>query len=420
MRTEDELIGALRQAAARAPEPDLLAGVSARRRRRTRRRARVLAVAAAVAVVVTGTAVTRSVLSIRGGEEAAVTVTPPEAVVTPSPLTTIPGLPRASRPEKAAARKLWPEALFTMPARNSDGWRYRPITGISATEVLLSAESSFERAGRIEVYDAGTRRARVVTEVPLRQGLKKSYVQSVTVGTANIAWFASGEQADGTMVRDIWTAPLAGGEARLLATRTGQDADLDAISLDGDHVVWSELDGGVWRLPLAGGTPERIPGSDGLHLIEWPWASDATERVGDLAPNQGKVVNLADGHTTSLSAPPGMRALRCGAVWCYGRGERGTWGTLVYRLDGAGTPRFVLLDTSLGNSLYPILDRFLSVGPSVYDLETGKLVTTDNPGSWYGGGTSSEPSTILYWGTTKADKPDRYWVLNLAAVPPAQ
>ncbi|MEU8251978.1 hypothetical protein [Nonomuraea sp. NPDC048916] len=422
MRTEDELSAALRQAATRAPEPDLLAGVSARRRRRARRRAGLLALTAAVAVVVTSTTVARSVLSIRGGEEAAVTVTPGETVTRPSSsaVATIPTAAKPSKPEEIAAAELWPEALFTMPAANPDGWRYRPITGISPTEVLLSAESSFETAGRFEVYDARTGEARVVVDVPVRPGVKKYIPQTTTVDATTVAWYAYGEQADGTKVRDIWTVPLAGGEAKLLTTRVGGEADIDAISLDGEHVVWSEIDGGVWRLPLAGGTPERLPGSDGLHLIEWPWATDMARTPGHLERNQGKLVNLADGSATSLAAPQGTRGLRCGPVWCYGRGERGTWGTVVHRLDGAGTSRSVIANFGMGFSPYPILDRFLQTGSSVYDLETGKLATAGSSSGWYGAGTSSEPSTILYWGTTKADKPDRLWVLNLAAVPPAQ
>ncbi|MBB6346396.1 hypothetical protein ACWGH8_13665 [Nonomuraea muscovyensis] len=44
----------------------------------------------------------------------------------------------------------------------------------------------------------------------------------------------------------------------------------------------------------------------------------------------------------------------------------------------------------------------------------------DNPGDWNGIGVSSEPSTILYWGSTKDQRPREYRMLNLAAVPPAQ
>ncbi|GGO77928.1 hypothetical protein [Nonomuraea cavernae] len=87
----------------------------------------------------------------------------------------------------------------------------------------------------------------------------------------------------------------------------------------------------------------------------------------------------------------------------------------MYRVNGAGTPRSVLLYSV--RQPYPILDRFLLADLGVYDLETNKLIFIDQ---LYGGGRYSEPNPILYWGTTKADKPDRYWVLNLAAVPPAQ
>jgi len=413
MRTEDELAAALREGAAGAPAPDLLAGVEGRRRRRRRRRAQALAAVAVVAVVGTGTAVTRGIAVTPGDRpDRAVTA------VTTAPEVAVPGQVR--RPEKARAAELWPEAVFTMPARNPDGWRYRPITAVSPTEVLLSAESSFEMAGKLEVYDTRTREARVVAEVPKRQGLREYIPQTATVDGANVAWYAHGEQTDGTRVRDIWTVPLAGGAARLLVTRSGPDADLDGIALDGDHVVWSEVDGGVWRLPLAGGTPERLPGGDGLHLIHWPWASDVGEGPDSSQRSQIKVANLADGTVTAVPTVRGVKAVRCGPVWCFGHGESGT---VVFRLDGTRTPRAVGSSLEGGLRSYPIMDRFVSAGDSVYDLKTGKLVGIDNPGSWYGAGTSSEPSTILYWGAGEGDsgnKPSRFRVLNLAAVPHAQ
>ncbi|MFB4293619.1 hypothetical protein ACBI99_38700 [Nonomuraea sp. ATR24] len=404
MRTEDELVAALRQGAADAPEPDLLAGVARlRRRRRARRRAQLLAAAAVVAVAGTGTAVFRGT-AVQEAPQPLATAT---ASIAPVPV----------EPVEAVAAELWPEAVFTMPARNSDGWRYRPITAISPTEVLLSAESSFEKAGKFEVYDSRTGKARLVAEVPKDDRLKKYIVQGVTVDGANVAWFAYGEQGDGAQIRDIWTVPLAGGEARLVASRVGQDADLDAIGLDGDHVVWSEVDGGVWRHPLGGIEPERVPGSDGLHLIQWPWATDVADLPGDLDHNQLRLVNLEDGSSLTVAAPPGVQGMRCGPVWCYGRAERGT---VISRVDGSQPPREVARGIGMGVARYPILDRFLAAGNAVYDLATGTMVSFGNPGNWYGAGVSSEPSTVFYWGATKGDKPDKFRVLNLAAVPPAQ
>ena len=92
----------------------------------------------------------------------------------------------------------------------------------------------------------------------------------------------------------------------------------------------------------------------------------------------------------------------------------------MQRIDGTGSLRTRKLVHIGPLTPYPILDRFLWTGSSVYDMRTGRLATIDNPSTWYGSGTSSEPSTILYWGASKGDNPDKFRVLNLAAVPPAQ
>ncbi len=239
MRTENDLIAALREGADDAPMPDLIAGVARLRRRRGRRRTHLLAAAAVIAVASTSTAVT-----LRGGE-----VAPAHPAVTTSASVAPPsGGPIAPAPAKIStvrAADIWPEALFTMPAKNADGWRYRPITALSATEVLLSAESSFERAGRFEIYDSSSGKSRVVTAAPKNPDLKGYITQTATVDGRNMAWFSFGQQADGTPVRDIWTVPLAGGQARLVTTRTGADASIDAIAINGDRVSWSLVEGGV-------------------------------------------------------------------------------------------------------------------------------------------------------------------------------
>ncbi|GGP02618.1 hypothetical protein LDL08_13165 [Nonomuraea glycinis] len=411
MRTEDDLITALRGGADDAPMPDLIAGVARLRRRRGRRRTHLLAAAAVIAVASTGTAVT-----LRGGE-----VAPAHPAVTTSASVAPPsGGPIAPAPAKIStvrAADIWPEALFTMPAKNADGWRYRPITALSATEVLLSAESSFERAGRFEIYDSSSGKSRVVTEVPKNPDLEGYITQTAAVDGRTMAWFSFGQQADGTPVRDIWTAPLAGGQARLVTTRTGPDADIDEIAVNGDRVIWSLAQGGVWEVPSTGGTPRRLPGSDGLHLIRWPWAGDVGSGPGDRERGQTKVVDLTNGFVSEVAAQKDVTGLRCAPFWCVGRAKSGGF---VQRIDGTGSLRTRKLVHIGPLTPYPILDRFLWTGSSVYDMRTGRLATIDNPSTWYGSGTSSEPSTILYWGASKGDNPDKFRVLNLAAVPPAQ
>ncbi|MEU7744298.1 hypothetical protein [Nonomuraea sp. NPDC049158] len=415
MRTEDELSGALRDAADRAPELDLLAGVGERRRRRTRRRAQLLAAAAVVGVVSTSTVVAQGVFSSGGGEEAAAMPTTTMTVTKPHPTRTVTATPRPTTQAMGTPiSKLWPQALFQMPAKNADGWRYRPITGINATEVLLNAESSFEKAGKIEVYDTKTGKSRVVTEVTATPGLKRNFQQAASTDGKNVVWYSTASK-NGTPIAELWWAPLPGGKAKRAATLTGGDAAVDAVGVDGENIVWSMRKGGVFQVPFTGGTPSRVPKAEGLHLIGWPWASDVGEGTNEGERNQSKIVNLADGTVTKIAIKGGTKGLRCGSVWCVGR--RGSV-PFVQRIDGTGDKKQGF--GFMGLRPYPILDRFLQRFGGVYDLNTDKLARMGGSGSWSGVGTSSEPSTIIYWGTTKGDKPDKYWVLNLAAVPPAQ
>jgi RNA polymerase sigma-70 factor (sigma-E family) len=415
VRSEDELIGALQSAATRAPEEgDLLADIARRRRRRSRRRAQALAVAAVVVIGV-GAAGVRGVFS---GEEGGRVAAPPSgdstataAVLPPSPATTRTLVPSAGK-QGVAAAELWPEAVFTMPAKNADGWRYRPVTGLSATEVLLSAESSFEKAGKFEVYDSSTGTSRVVTTVPRTPGLDGYIPQTAGTDGRTLAWYAYGSK-DGAAVREIWAVPLAGGEPKLLGTFTGEHAQMDAIGVDGEHVYWSERSGGVWRIPVAGGAAAQVPGSDGLHLLTWPYAVDVGNGPDDLDRNQSKLVDLASGQTTMMAALATVKGLRCGVSWCSGDDEQGPF---AQKLDGTGTIRLASLSRSMRMIPFPILDRFLNAGTVIYDSATGKVAEIGQGSKMYGAGTSSEPSTIAYWD----GEPGTFKVLNLAAVPPAQ
>ncbi|MET7334843.1 hypothetical protein [Nonomuraea sp. NPDC005650] len=413
MRTENELTDAFRSAAERVPqEVDLLAALASRRRRRHQRRMQILAAGAVVAVLGGGAVGIRGVFS--GGGQAGVSAASPTDMTVS--VTTMPPSVALSPPARSKvvdAGKLWPGAVFTMPAKNADGWRYRPITALSATEVLLSAESSFEKAGKFEVYDSATGKSRVVTRVPRTPGFDRYFPQTATTDGQSLAWFAYGEK-DGAAVREIWTVPLAGGKPRLLGTFTGKHAQIDAISVDGDHVYWSELSGGVWSIPVAGGEAARVPGGDGLHLMKWPYAVDVAGGGEGHERNQTKLVDLARATQTEIKAPASAQGLRCGLSWCFGRNGQESFvqyldGTNTIALDGLGDPSTL--------TRFPILDRFLFAGGTVYDAATGEVAATIGEGAGsYGVGTSSEPSTIIYW----VGEPGTFTVLNLAAVPPAK
>ncbi|WP_214413167.1 hypothetical protein [Sphaerisporangium fuscum] len=439
-RSEQDLARTLRAAAGLAPEPvaDLTVAVAARRRSRRRARVRTTLVVAGVAVAVgCGTVVAAGSFPFRGGEGGTVGV----AVATPTPSEIPSTTPEGASMKVKPAAEVWPEAVFKMPAKAADGWRYRPVTALSPTEVLLFAESSFEKAGRLEVYDQTTKRFSVLAETPPTEGLKKYFIQEAEVDSRNIAYYATAQKPDGTPVAEFWVVPRSGGKPTLVTTIDGeQAADVVSVALAGDHLAWSLRKGGVYRVPLAGGDAEKVPGSDGLQVLSWPWAADARAIGDEPGPgNQSRLLNLETGERRSIENADGLKLLRCGPALCYGNRDGGrTPAGVVQGVDGADRRELPGLD---GDGSPPIADRFVLFGginaveggqddPAsapvavIYDRVTGTLGgigfrTKDGSGG-YGRGTSSSPSLIFYWGVDRLDKPAEYWVLNLAAVHSAE
>lgn len=159
-------------------------------------------------------------------------------------------------------------------------------------------------------------------------------------------------------------------------------------------------------MPMGGGVPERIEGTDGLHLLSWPLAVDfGAKESGSTYRNQTRVVNLETGRGTEVKAPEGVKNLRCGPTWCFG-----DWGdeVLVQKLDGSDrktlpglssrsdannvSGRFGMLDAVEGANTGDYLSSLV-----VYDPDSGFTVRmgTGNGGTW-GRGISS-PTSILYW-----------------------
>ncbi|MEU6741519.1 hypothetical protein [Streptosporangium sandarakinum] len=418
-RNEQDLVRALRGAADDAPGPvgDLPTAITERRRRRSRRRARsVLAAAGVLVVIGGGTAVARDVFPSGGGEGVSITgVAADPSFPAADPSEAAGGTPEAS---VDPVTEVWPKAVSTIPAKAADGWKYRPITGLSATELLLAAESSFEKAGRLEVYDTAARKSTVLAEMPAPPGVKGYFPQGVEVGADSIVWWGETPNNRDEWA-DFWVVPRSGGTARRVGEVTGAQSHVERIGVTADSVFWSVRAGGVYRMPLAGGPPAYIDGTDGLHLLSWPWAFDvANGREGeDWDRNQTKLFNLETGQTVAVNAPDDVRGLRCGPVWCFGaRGDE----TVVQRTDGSD--RRLLPGLSDRMEYTPLAGRFGFFNLSgvtgrdaageeiedahaplaaVYDPVTGRTagVGKRDPagGGGVGTGTSSSPSSIIYW-----------------------
>ncbi|MEU6424384.1 hypothetical protein ABZ860_00695 [Microbispora sp. NPDC046973] len=438
MRSERDLAAVLRRAADDAPDPaDLLAGLGERRRRRTRQRYRTaLAAAGVVAVAVGGTAVVRGghVATAVGNRPSATSTATAESTVTATATTTATATATATStgPVKPA-REVWPEAVFTLPKKAADGSAYRPVTALSPTEILVTAESSFEKAGRVEIYDLANNTSRVLTEM-VPQG-KGYYEQSVEAGSGHVAWYGTRPNTDDKWA-DFWVAPIQGGPAVRVGEVTGALSEVETIGVSADHVVWSPRSGGVYRIPIGGGEAEKMPDTDGMWLLAWPWAADV--HVGVYAAdtsdrNQRLLVNLETGERRPVTAAAGVHRLRCAVEWCVGRsGEH----LVAQRLDGS-----VTRELSGGMSDQHIFGgRFVMVGREMYDISTGRaalVAAADEDGktSSYGQGISSSPPSVFYWNSlplksrkvcrdgeqacavTPTQPGDTFTVLNLAAVP---
>ncbi|MEV4582584.1 hypothetical protein AB0K16_56155 [Nonomuraea jabiensis] len=345
MTTEEKLAQALRTIADRAEDRDVLPSVMAKRRRRVRRRAKGALAAACAAGLGWG-----------------VLVAWPAA----------PGAVGTAKPGRNAVERVWPQAVFTMPGH------FRPLAAISATEVLVWAEP-----GALEVYDAGSRRSRMVA-APAQAP------QHLAVDRERVLWLADGV---------AWVAPLrTSGQARKVGSIPGEN--VDRIALAGQDVVWSAPLDGVWRMRIGGGAPERVAASKGLQLVEWPWATDEPL---DVRTNPTRVVNLQTGKTIKIHPAAGVEGLRCGPTWCAGtRGED----AIVQRSDGSWNR------VRQGLRGYPYQDRFFAGSGEIYDARSDTTVTFEGAKLPSAGRQWSTGSGVIFWTQGGGVR-----VVNLAAVP---
>ncbi|MFD9944526.1 hypothetical protein ACFWYW_48585 [Nonomuraea sp. NPDC059023] len=356
MRSEEDLVRTLRAAADQAkPLPGgQTEAVAARRRGHKKGQwARMALAAAAVVVLVGGTAFA---LSSGGGQA--------------GPATQITTTNTANPIQHVTAA--WPEAIAKVPRVASNGWKYRPVATISPTEILLVADKSFEKAGRVAVYDMTTKTTRELGEVP--EPKRGYFVQEWASNDQQIVWY--GETPNNKDVwADIWVMPRAGGEPRRLTELTGDQARIEVLSVTADHVVWSVRAGGVYRIPLTGGEPEKIQGTDDLHLNAWPWAfAFGPGKQGER--NQTRLVNLETGNSMDISLLEGDKGVICNENRCIGTGDSG-----AFSQGPQGDSRKVLpIEANPHMAGERLLDDVVSaVGgsklPLAYDLGSERLVS---------------------------------------------
>jgi hypothetical protein len=363
------LRGTLASAAREAPAvpPGLPAQVEAGYRRRRNRRTG--AAALAVAVVLGGTGAVGA--AVRSGEGAA-----PVATAGKLKKVSLAGL---GTPVKV--RERWPDAIRDIPSELPNGSALHPITMLDGDTLLASSTSSFEKTDKLWAYDLKARKASAVTDVVVPKD-STTFASDFTVGGGWVVWWLARGKGGAATV-EIWGAPVQGGPARKI---TGMaDAGLSTLLIDGGDVVWA-MKTGVYKAPLTGGVPRKLPGSEGFQVVSWPWIGSPAqgERLGDV--QYESLRNVRTGERVEATLAPYKGAWSCSVTWCVGNAASG----VTYH----GEPPMAVQrrDGKAGRSLPPnqylgagiLFDRFLPYRPTkvpsgdylLYDLKTGKLLDT--------------------------------------------
>ncbi|MER6173081.1 hypothetical protein [Streptosporangium sp. NPDC001681] len=371
---EEKLTRVLATAADQVPRRtpyELSEVVGARYRRR---RARPAALLAAVAVLV-----------VAGGAGAAVRALGARAV--PEPAVNATGTPGPTpRPEPEPAEKLppriervWPRALHKIPAKLPDGREYHPQLLLDDRTLLVMTGVSDGTRQFLWTYDLASGRPTRIAEIPPTRG-SAIFADGVAAGGGNIVWWASYKKPGGQRVARIWTVPTGGGRPRQVTDvqleNVMKQGHIRALAVVGSDVVFSRESGGVYRVPLRGGEPRAVPGTEGRHLLQWPWVGRHTKHTD---PSKlvafSELFNVETRKRRDAVVRPGESFVRCGVNLCSGTmPPEGELPRRFVRDRDGSRERALPRNVQLGDD--PGLERFFKLinqkGVALYDMVTGR------------------------------------------------
>ncbi|MEW1845897.1 hypothetical protein AB0392_48785 [Nonomuraea angiospora] len=299
---EDKLSRVLSGAAHRAPQAPagLIATVKTRHRRRLARTTAIRAVAAVVLVA--------------GGVGAAVNAL--GASAEPRPAVNATGKPEPSADKiPPPIEKVWPQAVHKIPAKLPDGRTYYPQLLLDDRTLLVMTGVSDGKRQFLWSFDLGTGRPRQIAEIPPTKG-SAIFADGVAAGGGNIVWWASYKEAGSPRVARIWTVPATGGRPRPVTDvplgNVMKQGHINGLTVTGSDVAFAYEKGGVYRVPLSGGSPQPVKGAERHHILQWPW----------VGVHRGKAIfrgllNVETGERRDAVVKAGEE-VRCGVGRCAG------------------------------------------------------------------------------------------------------
>ncbi|MFF5246446.1 TolB family protein [Streptosporangium sp. NPDC000095] len=271
--------------------------------------------------------------------------------------------------------KVWPQAVWKIPAKDPEGRRLRPIALTDDQNLLVEALSEAMRPEVLYLYDLTGGDLRKITDIRA-----PGNAANIGLGESMVAWSTSTK----TSVR-LWAVPLTGGEARQVAEhRTGGDT-IDGLAVAKGAIVFSVRKGGVFSVPVDGGRVTPLDHGTGLHLLSWPWAGSP----GTWSPQDGAdgapfthLVNLETGQTDDAApARQGQQLLACGVQSCISTTPGGARAFTRSR-DGSTQqevpPGFHIPEPPSQSRFYARNLRDDAPGLGLYDMKTGKLAAFDS------------------------------------------
>lgn len=222
----------------------------------------------------------------------------------------------AQAPAPAGPTRLadvWPSTRpGTLPSGLAGGSSYVPLLVFDPASSLGVATGADLVTARLVLCVGDT-----VRELRAFRGQQRSTVAGATVADGRLFWVETGEGETGSRETSVWSADLAGGSPRRLATDSSEvlyfDSAYDVQVADG-RVYWAAVapsGGEIRSVPVDGG-PVTVRPLDRLYaLTTWPWVTSS----GASQPGDVYLLNLLTGEQRTVTAGP-HEILTCTPVWC--------------------------------------------------------------------------------------------------------